>query len=165
MKTKNLIILSAILLIIVLLSYIIFNKQKKSVITEETTTTTKIALCSNKYLTTEYDARDINGKIGGKIIIKDWPWDKTNAYETSQENQGYGSPWPASKFLSLDYIKDLSCVQRIELYGGTNFRIPWSDNENIEKLSSLNNLEEIEIQMENVPNGDINNLFPCIEKE
>jgi hypothetical protein len=117
-----------------------------------------LELCSNKYLTTEY-SKD------GKIVIKDWPWnesdeDYNSMYENlSPEAKGYNSRFPFSDFLSFDYIKDLTCVQRIELYGGTNYRIPWSENENIEKLASLVNLEELYINMERVPNGDINELF------
>lgn len=154
MHNKKIFILITLGLALVF-SFVFFNLKKDD--------TDQLRLCANDYLETEYD-------LNGKIVIKNWPWDKSGQKNKLEQDGSVSEPrafdtfYEASEFLSLDYIKDLACVQKIELYGGTDFKIPWAEDENIEKLASLINLEEIYINMDSIPGGDINVLFNHLTK-
>lgn len=179
MKTKNLIIFFSLILIVILGSYIILNKQKNNV-NVETTITTKyidknnLELCSNKYYETEYNEE-------GKIRIKNFPYYIIKGKEKCKDNeimetveleiQGslVSYKWCYIRDLSLDHIKDLACVQ--SLFISSNQRqidintIPIDncifEQENLNKLSSLVNLEEITFDgcsNSNIDNGWWKNL-------
>ena len=173
MKTKNLIIISLLILIVGLGSYAIFNKQKRSIVIE-TTTTTKLALCSNQYYETEYDE-------DGKIVIKNFPYynigdkEECKINETKKTEEWYIEGemilrrWCYIKNLSLRYIEDLTCIQKLDIKSinpQTDINtMPINscvfEKENLNNLSSLANLEEITFgscSNNNIDNGWWKNL-------
>jgi len=166
MKTKNLITLSLLILIIGLGSYTIFNKQKKGIITE--TTTTKLALCSNQYYKTKYDT-------DGKIIIDGWSTCvDTNPSDEEIEAGNATSHGPYCESNKVSHIRDLTCVQRLDLSGimdANSFNtFPSKKNgiidpeNNPRDIASLINLEELNLSVSNIDAEDAGFVLPSLNK-
>jgi len=181
MKKQNIILVLLVVLTIFLGSYIVYLKWESlggifEKITTPTTKQTELSLCSNEYFTTEYDK-------DGRIVIKDFPYKEVINQGVCKENEngvdleaGLNSSKSIRvcylKNLSLGNIRNLTCVQKLEL-GGLKYPDPsywyfdkieqksvknicFLENTDLSYLSGLINLEEIVI--DSCSNQNWNNI-------
>ena len=157
MNNKNLLIILLITIIVISGGYVVLDKRKMGNTIETTTSTTKLALCSNQYYKTKYNAN-------GRIVIDNWP-----CYEESTIINGHpcssgasGGEAPNCCYAeSFDKIKDLTCVQEISQHG-TNFGCGLSQS-NLEIISGLTNLEVLDLSQCSV-DGDVISIGGDINK-